>query len=132
MGEKKTKGEGNYNTSFSLMLLTSPEDLHDQHMNSASSLTHNEVTATNNNPGELGNLHHCGPSSGAAQLLAGVASAVSSDSLNLLAASLPQAPIPPHEFTNLADCYDHSLASSSTTEDSNTSTKVYAPEYISL
>ena len=112
------------------MLLTSPEDLHDQHMNS--SLTHNEVTATNNNPGELGNLHHCGPSSGAAQLLAGVASAVSSDSLNLLAASLPQAPIPPHEFTNLADCYDHSLASSSTTEDSNTSTKVYAPEYISL
>lgn len=93
-------------------------------MSSTPLLTHNtgEQVPTNN-PGEP-----CGPaSSGAAQLLA-----VSSD-LNLLAASLPQAPIPPHEFAHLADCYDHSIASSST-EDSTTTTsaKVYAPEYISL
>lgn len=106
---------------------SSPEDHHDHHM-SSTPLTHNAAGEVTNNPGELG---HCGPS-GAAQLLAGVASAVSSD-LNLLAASLPQAPIPPHEFAHLADCYDQSIASSST-EDSTTTTsaKVYAPEYISL
>ena len=49
-----------------------------------------------------------------------------------LLASLPQAPIPPHEFVNIPDCYDHHSVSTASEADQSTSSKVYSPEYISL
>ena len=61
--------------------------------------------------------------------------------LNLLA-SLPQAPIPPHEFVSLTDCYAEpppptSVAPSIEDQDlvkdhNGGSGGVYSPEYISL
>lgn len=58
--------------------------------------------------------------------------------LNLLA-SLPQAPIPPHEFAHLSELYvDHPSSSASTHQSSHMDDQdlikdhVYSPEYISL
>ena len=50
-----------------------------------------------------------------------------------LLASLPQAPIPQHEFAGLSDCYmEHHQPQNEAASPKDQMGQVYSPEYISL